>query len=179
MEQIIGNKWTMLWKCIANTTWKRKHCGRHWHRAKTRGVGARSAPPPLCFSSIDRFQRCSQCVLSHLAFVMHFQSIYLQLYAPYNWRRHAAWHRRPLILGLGVFVLCFGKLCLQGNACRSFGWSCLILADVGRSWQILGDLGRSCQNLVFICRVKKKHSQTSVQKGYPKTTTNPFRKGVL
>ena len=27
----------------------------------------------------------------------------------------------PLIRGLGVFVFCFGKWCLKGGACRSFG----------------------------------------------------------
>ena len=69
-------------------------------------------------------------------------------------------------------MICFCKWRLQVCACRSFGWSCLILADLGRSLEILADLVRT------LCRVKKKHSQTLVFEGYPKTTTNPFRKGV-
>ena len=77
-------------------------------------------------------------------------------FGSFYWRRHAAWHCRPFILGLGVFVLCFGKLRVQGSSCRSFGWSCLILFDLGRSWQIL----------------KKCCLQTSVQKGHSKSTTN-------
>ena len=69
-----------------------------------------------------------------------------------DWRRHATWHRRALILGLAVFVLCFGELRLQGISCRSFGWSCLILTDLVWSWQILSVFlsFRSCQFFSFV-----------------------------
>ena len=60
----------------------------------------------------------------------------------------------------------FRQVALAG-LCLPILW--LILFDLGRSWQILADFVRT----LFFCRFKKKHLQTSVQKGCPKTTTNP------
>ena len=73
----------------------------------------------------------------------------------------------PPHFGARRFVIHFGKWRLQAYACRSFGGSCLILFDLGRSRQI------SSEPCLFICRFKKTHLQTSVQRRCPKTTTNP------
>ena len=73
----------------------------------------------------------------------------------------------PPHFGARRFVIHFGKWRLQAYACRSFGGSCLILFDLGRSWQI------SSEPCLFLCRFKKTHLQTSVQRRCPKTTTNP------
>ena len=44
-------------------------------------------------------------------------------------RRHAAWHSYPVYLLARPFENHFGKCRLEFCAWRSFGWSCLILAD--------------------------------------------------
>ena len=66
-------------------------------------------------------------------------SIHWSIYASLYWRRHAVWHRRPLKLGAWRFVLRFGEGRSQVYAWCSFGWSCLILANLGGSWQILSE----------------------------------------
>ena len=82
------------------------------------------------------------------------------------WRRHAAWHRRPLILGLGVswFVSASGACrFMLADPLVDLVWSCLILAD----------LGRFRQNLVCLFVDLRKHICKHLSKeGVPKTTTN-------
>ena len=59
----------------------------------------------------------------------------------------------------------FRQVALAGLCLPILWW---ILFDLGRSWQI------SSEPCLFICRFKKTHLQTSVQKRCPKTTTNPL-----
>ena len=70
----------------------------------------------------------------------------------------------PSISWVWRFVNRSGTWRLQVYAWRSFGWYCLILAD----------LGRYCWNLFFGSRCKTKNLQTSTHKRRPKTSTNPL-----
>ena len=56
----------------------------------------------------------------------------------------------PAVLGLGVFVTRFGKWRLKVYAWCSFGWSSLILFELGR-----------CRALFASCKFQKKHLQVS------------------
>ena len=68
------------------------------------------------------------------------------------------------------FVIRFGMWCLQVYAWRSFGLSCLVLADLGGSWHIKADFVRT---LFKCCRLKKVLVRASVEKRCPQTTANP------
>ena len=66
----------------------------------------------------------------------------------------------------------FRQVALAG-LCLPILWLILFDLDLGRSWQILSE---PC---LFICRLKKIHLQTSVQKRCSKTTTNPVNNSKL
>ena len=70
----------------------------------------------------------------------------------------------PPHFGARRFRAPFRKVVLAGLCLPILWW---ILFDLGRSWQI------SSEPCLFICRFKKTHLQTSVQRRCPKTTTNP------
>ena len=65
--------------------------------------------------------------------------MYIYIYRIHNWRRHAAWHRRPLNLEARRFRDSFRHVAFGVYAWRSFGESRQISFELGRSWQILAD----------------------------------------
>ena len=66
-----------------------------------------------------------------------------------DWRRHAAWHRRPLILGLGIsWSVSANGACwpMLDDRLVDLVWSCQILLS---SWLVLGLAFRVCDFLLF------------------------------
>ena len=78
------------------------------------------------------------------------------------WRRHAAWHRLPLILGPGISWSVSACGACWGYACRSFGWSCLILSNLVRPCSVLAWPYVLRLRISWICKGKfEKRGQNS------------------